>query len=83
MKFSAMICRLVDVEFDPDETVITEAGAINYMEKGITFEAKTGDESTPDSEAFEKLLDAGKQVLRCLQVCYHKPVTYFGQSSFD
>ncbi len=35
--------QLVEVELDPGETVIAEAGAMNYMEDGITFEAKMGD----------------------------------------
>ena len=32
--------QIVEVELDPGETVIAEAGAMNYMEEGITFEAK-------------------------------------------
>ena len=33
---------------DPGETVIAEAGAMNYFEEGISFEAKMEDGSTPD-----------------------------------
>jgi uncharacterized protein (TIGR00266 family) len=55
--------QIVEVELDPGETVIAEAGAMNYMDKGITFEAKMGDGSRPDSGIFGKLLDAGKRVL--------------------
>jgi uncharacterized protein (AIM24 family) len=43
--------------------VIAEAGAMNYMDDGITFEAKMGDGSKPDEGLFGKLLDAGKRVL--------------------
>jgi len=35
--------QLVEIELDPGETVIAEAGAMNYMEDGISFEAKMGD----------------------------------------
>ena len=55
--------QTVEVELDPGETVIAEAGAMNYMDNGITFEAKMGDGSRPDSGIFGKLLDAGKRVL--------------------
>jgi len=55
--------QTVEVELDPGETVIAEAGAMNYMDNGITFEAKMGDGSRPNSGIFGKLLDAGKRVL--------------------
>ena len=29
--------QVVEVELDPDETVIAEAGAMTYMEEGIDF----------------------------------------------
>lgn len=35
--------QIVEVELDPCETVIAEAGAMNYLEEEITFEAKMGD----------------------------------------
>ncbi len=37
--------QVVEVELDPGETVIAEAGAMNWMEDGITFEARLGDGS--------------------------------------
>jgi len=55
--------QMVEVELDPGETVIAEAGAMNYMEEGIRFEAKMGDGSQPDRGMFSKLLDVGKRVL--------------------
>lgn len=55
--------QIVEVELDPGETVIAEAGAMNYMEDGITFEAKMGDGSRPDSGFFGKLMSAGQRVL--------------------
>ena len=55
--------QIVEVELDPNETVIAEAGAMNYMEDGIEFEAKLGDGSQPDRGFFGKMLDAGKRAL--------------------
>ncbi|MCK4503462.1 MAG: TIGR00266 family protein [Desulfuromonadales bacterium] len=55
--------QMVQVELDPSETVIAEAGAMTYMEEGITFEAKMGDGSEPEQGLFGKLLGAGKRVL--------------------
>jgi uncharacterized protein (TIGR00266 family) len=54
--------QLVEVELDPAETVIAEAGAMNYIDDGITFESKMGDGSQPDQGFFGKLFDAGKRV---------------------
>ena len=55
--------QIVEVELDPGETVVAEAGAMNYMDDGITFEVKMGDGSRPDEGIFGKLLGAGKRVL--------------------
>ncbi len=55
--------QIVEIELDPDETVIAEAGAMNYMDDGITFEAKMGDGSSPDEGVLGKLLNVGKRVL--------------------
>jgi uncharacterized protein (TIGR00266 family) len=55
--------QIVEVELDPGETVIAEAGAMNYMEDSITFEARMGDGSTPDDSIFGKLMGAGKRML--------------------
>ncbi|HIE65919.1 MAG: TIGR00266 family protein [Nitrospira sp.] len=55
--------QIVEVELDPGETVIAEAGAMNYMDDGITFEAKMGDGSNPGEGIFGKLLNVGKRVL--------------------
>ena len=55
--------QMVEVELDPGETVIAEAGAMNYMDDGIDFEAKMGDGSQPDKSLFGKLLDAGSRKL--------------------
>jgi len=55
--------QTVEVELDPGETVIAEAGAMNWMEDGITFEAKLGDGSEPNKGLFGKLLDSGKRAI--------------------
>ncbi|HEV2126021.1 MAG TPA: TIGR00266 family protein [Chloroflexota bacterium] len=55
--------QLVEVELDPGETVIAEAGAMNYMEEGISFEAKMGDGSEAEQGLFGKLMGAGKRML--------------------
>lgn len=55
--------QVVEVELDPQESVIAEAGAMNWMEDGISFEAKMSDGSQPDKGLFGKLLDAGKRAI--------------------
>jgi len=55
--------QIVEVELDPGETVIAEAGAMNYMDDGISFEAKMGDGSKPDGGLLGKLIDTGKRAL--------------------
>jgi uncharacterized protein (TIGR00266 family) len=55
--------QIVEIELDQHETVIAEAGAMNYMDDGISFEAKMGDGSKPNGSLFDKLLNVGKRVL--------------------
>jgi uncharacterized protein (TIGR00266 family) len=55
--------QIVEIELDPGETVIAEAGAMNYMDDGIAFEAKMGDGSQPESGFFGKLMSAGQRAL--------------------
>ncbi|GAB5441118.1 MAG: TIGR00266 family protein [Fuerstiella sp.] len=55
--------QMVEVELDPGETVIAEAGAMNYIEEGIDFEAKMGDGSEPDQGVMGKLFSAAKRKL--------------------
>ena len=55
--------QIVEVELDPGETVIAEAGAMNYIEEDIVFESKMGDGSQPDEGLMGKLLNVGKRVL--------------------
>lgn len=55
--------QMVLVELDPGETVIAEAGSMNYMEDGIRFEARMGDGSQADGGVMSKLFSVGKRVL--------------------
>jgi uncharacterized protein (TIGR00266 family) len=55
--------QMVEVELDPQETVIAEAGAMNYMEEDIDFDAKMGDGSGDAGGFLGSLLGAGKRVL--------------------
>lgn len=55
--------QMVEVELDPNETVVAEAGAMNYMEDGIEFESKMGDGSDPEQGFMGKLFSAGKRMI--------------------
>ncbi|NLJ43248.1 MAG: TIGR00266 family protein [Bacteroidales bacterium] len=55
--------QFVEVELDPGETVIAEAGAMVYMEQGISFEAIMGDGSTPNQGLLGSLINAGSRLL--------------------
>ncbi len=45
--------QVVEIELDPGETVIAEAGAMNWMGEGIGFEARMGDGSRQTSGIFD------------------------------
>jgi len=53
--------QIVEIELDPGETVVAEAGAMNYMDDGISFEAKMGDGSKAEEGFMGKLMDAAKR----------------------
>lgn len=55
--------QVVEVELDRGETIIAEAGAMNWMEDDIVYEAKMGDGSNQDEGLMGKLLSAGKRAL--------------------
>ncbi|HUX97511.1 MAG TPA: TIGR00266 family protein [Bacteroidales bacterium] len=55
--------QFVEIELDPRETVIAEAGTMVYMEQAITFEVKMGDGSSPDQGLMGKLFQAGSRIL--------------------
>ncbi len=55
--------QFVEIELDPGETVIAEAGMMMYMEDGIGFETKMGDGSNPRAGFMDKLVSAGKRAI--------------------
>ncbi len=55
--------QIVEIELDPNETVIAEAGSMLFMEDGIDFETKMGDGSQPNQGFLGKLLQAGTRVI--------------------
>ena len=55
--------QIVEVELDLGETVVAEAGAMNYMEDGITFESRMGDGSVANDGIIGNLFSAGKRAL--------------------
>lgn len=55
--------QFVEIGLDPSESVIAEAGAMMYLDDGITFETRMGDGSEPDRGMWGKLKGAGKRML--------------------
>ena len=55
--------QVVEVELDRGETIIAEAGAMNWLEDDIVYEAKMGDGSSGDGGLMGKFLSAGKRAL--------------------
>ena len=55
--------QIVEIELDPKETVIVEAGAMNYLDPSITFDVKMGDGTNADAGLFGKVLSAGKRAI--------------------
>lgn len=57
--------QLVEIELDPSESVIAEAGAMTYMDKNIKMETIFGDGSGKDDNKgfMGKLASAGKRAL--------------------
>ncbi len=55
--------QFVEVELDPKETVIAEAGAMMYMEENIGFETKMGDGSKPNQGFLSSLGNVAKRAI--------------------
>ena len=55
--------QLVEIELDPQETVIAEAGSMMYMDDQVRFQTKMGDGSDPNQSLMGKLMSAGTRVL--------------------
>lgn len=55
--------QCVEIELDPQETVIAEAGAFMYKDNSVQMQTIFGDGSKDSDGIFGKLLSAGKRVL--------------------
>jgi uncharacterized protein (TIGR00266 family) len=55
--------QFVEIELDPNEAAIGEAGSMMYMEDGIQMDTVFGDASAQQSGLFGKLLGAGKRLI--------------------
>jgi uncharacterized protein (TIGR00266 family) len=55
--------QYVEVELDPNETAIAEAGSFMMMDEGIQMETIFGDGRQGQSGIFSKLMSAGKRIL--------------------
>lgn len=75
--------QTVEVELDPGETFIAEAGAMNWMEDGIDFEAKMGDGSQPQRGFMSQLLDVGKRAITGESILPLLLISNHSQKSFS
>jgi uncharacterized protein (TIGR00266 family) len=55
--------QFVEVELDPGEAALAEAGGMMYMDDGIAMETIFGDGSQPSSGVMGALMGAGKRLL--------------------
>ena len=55
--------QCVEIELDPQETVVAESGAFMYMDDGIKMETIFGDGSKSGGGFFDKIIGAGKRLL--------------------
>ncbi len=55
--------QVVEISLDPQETIVAEAGVMNWMDNGITFESKLGDGSEVAGGLAGKLFQSAKRAL--------------------
>lgn len=55
--------QCVEIELDPQETVVAESGSFMYMDDGIQMQTIFGDGSKSGGGFFDKILGAGKRLL--------------------
>ena len=58
--------QYIEIELDPDESVVSEAGAMMYKDKDITMDTVFGDGSSSKENTggiFDKLVGAGKRLV--------------------
>lgn len=54
--------QIVEIELDPQESVVAEAGSMLFMEDEVTFETKMGDGSSPRGGFFDTLKGIGSRI---------------------
>lgn len=56
--------QFVEIELDPGEMIVAEAGAMMYMTPGVLMETRLGDPSMSQGQGFlDKVFSAGKRVI--------------------
>src|SRR5438132_6054363 len=55
--------QFVEIELDPGEAAVAEAGGMFYMEDGISMETVFGDGSQQQTSFVDALIGAGKRLL--------------------
>lgn len=55
--------QCVEIELDPQETVIAESGSFMFMDEGIEMQTIFGDGSQEQGGLFGKIFSAGKRLL--------------------
>jgi uncharacterized protein (TIGR00266 family) len=55
--------QFVEIELDPGESVVAEAGAMLYKDSSVQMDTAFGDGSTKSAGFFDKLMTAGKRVI--------------------
>jgi len=55
--------QFIEIDLDPGETVVAEAGTMVYMDQDITFEVRMGDGASPERGVMDKLFQAGSRIL--------------------
>jgi uncharacterized protein (TIGR00266 family) len=55
--------QFVEVELDPGEAAVGEAGSLMFMEAGVSMDTIFGDSSASNSGVFGKLMGAGRRLI--------------------
>ena len=68
--------QFVEVELDPGEAAVGEAGSMMFMDAGIQMDTVFGDGSGAQSGFLGKLLSAGRRVIRLLRASVMLPIRW-------
>ena len=55
--------QFVEIELDPGETVIAEAGAMMFMDPEVELQTRMGDGSKPGAGVLDALFSVGKRLV--------------------